>query len=70
MVNRRDFLGITAGAGAGLALSPQLLRALEWIRQSGGPLIHRAIPSSGEMLPIISVMNSVKRVVGDRGAHA
>ena len=48
MINRRDFLGITAGAGAALALSPQLLRAL---RQPGGNLIQRAIPSTGEMLP-------------------
>jgi aryl-alcohol dehydrogenase-like predicted oxidoreductase len=53
MVNRRDFLGITVGAGAGatLALTPALLRALQ---QSGGKLMQRAIPSSGEMLPVIS----------------
>ena len=29
MVNRREFLGITAGAGATLALTPELLRALQ-----------------------------------------
>ena len=52
MINRRDFLGVTLGAGAGLALTPQLLRALE---QSGGKLIQRAIPSSGEVLPVIGV---------------
>ena len=52
MVNRRDFLGITVGAGATLALTPQLLRALQ---QSGGKLIQRAIPSSGEMLPVIGL---------------
>src|SRR6185503_4735726 len=51
MVNRRDFLGITAGAGVTLTLTPQLLRALQ---QSGGKIIQRAIPSSGEMLPVIS----------------
>lgn len=51
MVNRREFLGITAGAGASLALSSDLLRAFE---QSAGKLILRAIPSSGETLPIIS----------------
>ena len=51
MINRRDFLGITAGAGASLALTPQLLRALE---RQGGKLMQRAIPSSGEMLPVIS----------------
>ncbi|HEY6220459.1 MAG TPA: aldo/keto reductase [Gemmatimonadaceae bacterium] len=51
MVNRREFLGITAGAGATLSLTPALLRALQ---QQGGKLMQRAIPSSGEMLPIIS----------------
>ena len=51
MINRREFLGITAGAGAALALTPELLRAFE---QSGGKLMQRAIPSSGEMLPVIS----------------
>jgi aryl-alcohol dehydrogenase-like predicted oxidoreductase len=50
MINRREFLGITAGAGA-LALTPELLRAFE---QSPGKLMQRAIPSSGEMLPVIS----------------
>ena len=51
MINRREFLGRTAAAGATLALTPELLRAFE---QSGGRLIQRAIPSSGEMLPVIS----------------
>ena len=53
MINRRDFLGITAGAGVGLAVSPQLLRALE-LQRASGKLMQRAIPSSGEMLPVIS----------------
>jgi aryl-alcohol dehydrogenase-like predicted oxidoreductase len=53
MVNRRTFLEIAAGAGATLTLSPQLLRALEQQQQSG-KLIQRAIPSTGEMLPVIS----------------
>ena len=52
MIDRRKFLGIAAGAGATLALTPQLLSALQ---QSGGKLIHRAIPSSGEMLPVIGL---------------
>src|SRR5688572_23164679 len=51
MIDRREFLGITLGAGATLTLSPQLLRALQ---QQGGKLIQRAIPSTGEMLPVIS----------------
>jgi aryl-alcohol dehydrogenase-like predicted oxidoreductase len=50
MVNRREFLGITAGAGASLAFTPELLRAF----QQSGKLMQRAIPSSGEMLPIVS----------------
>src|SRR5688500_16557051 len=52
MLNRRKFLGITLSAGAALTLSPELLGAL---RQAGGKLIERAIPSSGEKLPIIGV---------------
>jgi aryl-alcohol dehydrogenase-like predicted oxidoreductase len=50
MINRREFLGITAGAGAALALTPELLRALQQ-----GNLIQRAIPSTGEMLPVIGL---------------
>lgn len=52
MIDRRKFLEIAAGAGAAMALSPQLLRALQ---QSGGKLIERAIPSSGEKLPVIGL---------------
>ena len=43
---------MSLGAGATLALTPELLRALQ---QSGGKLIQRAIPSSGEMLPVIGL---------------
>lgn len=50
MISRREFLGTSLGAGA-LVLTPQLLRALE---QSGGTLIQRAMPSTGEMFPVIS----------------
>ena len=52
MIDRRKFIGIAAGAGAGLALSPQLLCALQM--QQTGKLMQRAIPSSGEMLPVLS----------------
>jgi aryl-alcohol dehydrogenase-like predicted oxidoreductase len=52
MIDRRKFLGMAAGAGASLALTPQLLRALQ---QSQGQLIQRAIPSTGELLPVIGV---------------
>jgi aryl-alcohol dehydrogenase-like predicted oxidoreductase len=56
-INRREFFGITAGAGATLALTPALLAAL---RQPGQPpatlkLIQRAIPTSGELLPVIGL---------------
>lgn len=53
MMNRRDFLGTTAGAGAALALTPELLRALQQ-----GQLIQHAIPSSGEMLPVVSFQSA------------
>ena len=53
IIDRRKFLGTSLGAGATLALTPELLlRAFE---QSGGKLIQRAIPSSGQMVPIIGL---------------
>jgi aryl-alcohol dehydrogenase-like predicted oxidoreductase len=44
---------LTVGAGAALALHPRLLRALQQ-----GQLMQRAIPSSGEMLPVIGLGSS------------
>src|SRR5688572_28182460 len=65
MIDRRKFLGITAGAGVTLAVTPELLRALQRsgdtpellrvLQQSGGKLIQRVVPSSGEMLPVIGL---------------
>jgi aryl-alcohol dehydrogenase-like predicted oxidoreductase len=52
MFSRRELLGMTVGAGATLALAPDLLRALQ---KSEGKLLQRAIPSTGEMLPVIGV---------------
>ena len=52
MISRREFLGTSLGAGAALALTPDLLRAFQ---QSGGKLIQRAIPSTGEMLPALGL---------------
>jgi aryl-alcohol dehydrogenase-like predicted oxidoreductase len=66
VISRREFLGLSLGAGATLALTPELLRARQ---QSGGlrhaqavpslsrdgKLIQRAIPSSGERLPVIGL---------------
>src|SRR5688572_4320304 len=65
MFSRRDFLGTSLGAGAALALTPELLWSLQQstgLRQAqavpslsrDGKLIQRAIPSSGELLPAIS----------------
>ncbi|MBC8088210.1 MAG: aldo/keto reductase [Phycisphaerae bacterium] len=53
MVSRREFVGIAAGAGATLGLNPQLLAALQQ-----GQLIKRAIPSTGEMIPVIGLGSS------------
>jgi aryl-alcohol dehydrogenase-like predicted oxidoreductase len=50
MISRREWLGTSLGAGAGLALSPPLLRALQALQQPRA-LIQRAIPSSGELIP-------------------
>jgi aryl-alcohol dehydrogenase-like predicted oxidoreductase len=50
MVTRRDWLRISAGAGAALTLNPRVLEALQ-----SQPIIMRAIPKSGERLPVIGL---------------
>ncbi len=50
MISRREWLTLTAAAGGAVALHPRLLEAL---RQ--GRLIQRAIPSSGEMIPVVGL---------------
>jgi aryl-alcohol dehydrogenase-like predicted oxidoreductase len=67
MITRRKFLGTSLGAGAALALAPpldvapdgpELVEGPELLRaqqQSAGTLIQRAIPSTGEMLPVIGL---------------
>ena len=65
MISRREWLGLSLGAGAALALTPELLRALQ---QSGGKLIQRAIPSSGEMLPVIGLSFSNHAACADHAA--
>jgi aryl-alcohol dehydrogenase-like predicted oxidoreductase len=50
MVTRRDWLRISAGASAALTLSPRFLEALQ-----AQPIITRAIPKSGERLPVIGL---------------
>ncbi len=53
MVTRREWLGLTIGAGAALTLDPRMLRALQQ-----QPLITRAIPSSGQQLPVVGLGSS------------
>lgn len=49
---RRDWLTLTLGAGAALTIDPTTL----WAKQA--KLLTRAIPSSGEMLPVIGLGSS------------
>jgi aryl-alcohol dehydrogenase-like predicted oxidoreductase len=53
MMNRRQWLSLTAGAGAALALDPRLLSALRTQE-----LIRRAVPSTGERLPLVGLGSS------------
>ena len=53
MLTRREYLKVAALAGGALALHPGLLRAFE-----SGELIKRAIPSTGEELPIVGLGSS------------
>jgi aryl-alcohol dehydrogenase-like predicted oxidoreductase len=53
MIARRDWLRLTAAGGAALSLNPRLLHALQ-TRE----LITRAIPSTGEQLPIVGLGSS------------
>lgn len=52
MINRRQWFGITVRAGAALALYPQILQA------RSVQLIKRAIPSTGERIPVIGLGSS------------
>ena len=65
MVSRREFFGIAASAGATLAFTPGLLRAFQ---QPGAALIQRAIPSSGEMLPVVGLSFSNHALCADPAA--
>jgi aryl-alcohol dehydrogenase-like predicted oxidoreductase len=53
MLTRREYLKYAALAGGALALHPGLLKAFE-----SGDLITRAIPSTGEKLPIVGLGSS------------
>ncbi len=50
MISRRDWLRITAGAGAALTMTPDWVQALQ-----SRELLTKAIPSSGERLPVIGL---------------
>jgi aryl-alcohol dehydrogenase-like predicted oxidoreductase len=53
MVSRREWLGLTIGAGAALTLDPRMLRALQQ-----QPMIMRAIPSTGQQVPAVGLGSS------------
>jgi aryl-alcohol dehydrogenase-like predicted oxidoreductase len=55
MISRREWLGLTLGAGAALTLSPGLLGALG---RPGMHLLTRPIPSTGERLPLVGLGSS------------
>ncbi len=52
MITRREYLKNSVLAGAALSLPPSLLQALE------GDIITRAIPSTGEEIPIVGLGSS------------
>jgi len=56
MLTRRQWLGSVLGAGAALSLDPGVLRALS--RLSTQDIITRAIPSTGERLPLVGLGSS------------
>jgi len=53
MVSRRDWLRMTAGASAALGVNPRVLEALQ--RMQSQELIRRAVPKTGELLPVIGL---------------
>ncbi len=54
MISRRDYLKLALAAGATLAIKPGLL----WAQDKQLELITRAIPSSGERLPVVGLGSS------------
>jgi aryl-alcohol dehydrogenase-like predicted oxidoreductase len=61
MVTRREWFQLAAAAGATLSLSPRLLQAMRDGVLPGvaqGQLLQRAIPSTGEKIPVIGLGSS------------
>jgi aryl-alcohol dehydrogenase-like predicted oxidoreductase len=58
MLSRREWLGVTLGTGAAMALNPRVLRALERHGLAGSELLTRAVPSTGERLPLVGLGSS------------
>ncbi len=55
MISRREWLGRSVAAGAAFALTPKVRCALQAPHRARGELLQRAIPSSGEKLPVIGL---------------
>jgi aryl-alcohol dehydrogenase-like predicted oxidoreductase len=55
MITRREWLGLTLGAGAALTLKPSLLQGLA---PRTAQVLTRAIPSSGEQIPLVGLGSS------------
>lgn len=53
-ISRRDYLKLSLAVGAALTIKPPLL----WGEDKALPLITRAIPSSGEQLPVVGLGSS------------
>jgi aryl-alcohol dehydrogenase-like predicted oxidoreductase len=55
MISRREWLSLTLGAGAALTLKPSLLQGLA---PRTAQLLTRAIPSSGQQIPLVGLGSS------------
>lgn len=70
MISRREWIRITAGTGAALGATPSLLRALQaGVAGQQGTLHRKAIPSSGEMIPVIGLGSSATFATVARGTE-
>jgi diketogulonate reductase-like aldo/keto reductase len=68
-LSRRRFLASLAAAGTAAALRPPILGAHPGPAAAGpGPILTRAIPSSGEALPLVGLGSSITFNVGDDAA--